>query len=235
MKLSKSVIALAMLAAGSSAFAENGWKGSVELGLILTGGNTETQSTNLKGAIEHESDKLRNEAKVEALNVKGKEGRLSEKYNASGKSSYKYNDVSYSFITAEGEHDPFSGFAYQASGTLGYGHRVINKESMVLDLEAGPGYRQTRVRGEDEEVSEGVFRLNATYVQKLTKTSEFSEALTVAVGEESTITKSVTAVTAQIVGNLSMKTSLTVKNNSEVPADTEETDTEVAATLVYSF
>lgn len=235
MKLSKTAIALALLAAGTNVLAEDGWKNSVEAGLLWTSGNTETQSINVKGATAHESKKWRNEAKLEALNVKGEESRLSEKYLGSAKSSYKYNELSYSFITADGEHDPFSGFAYQVNSSLGYGYRVVNKATTMLDLEGGPGYRQTRLRGVDDAEGEGVIRLSGKYVQKLSKTSEFSEELTSAIGEDARITKSVTAISAQIVGNMSMKTTLTVKNNSNTPDGVDATDTETAVTLVYTF
>lgn len=235
MKLSKTALALALAAIATNAMAANGWKSSVEVGVILTSGNTSTQSTNLKAGVEHESDKLRNEAKFEALNVKGDTGRLSERYVASGKSSYKYNALSYSYITAGGEHDPFSGYAYQVSGTLGYGHRFINSEKTTLDFEGGPGYRQTRVRGAEDAVGEGVLRLSGVFTHKLSKSAEFSEALESNIGEELTISKSVTAITAQVAGDLSMKTSLTVRHNSDVPAGVKNTDTETAVTLLYTF
>ena len=235
MKLIKTAVSLAILSIGTNAMAANGWKSGVEVGFLLTDGNTETQSTNIKASVEHESDKWRNEAKLEALNVKGKEGRLSEKYLASGKSSFKYSATSYSFITADGEHDPFSGFAYQVNSSIGYGYRLIGTDTTTLDLEGGPGYRETRERGADEAVDEVVIRLSGKYVQKLSKTSAFSEELITAYGEEATITKSVTAVSAQIAGNLSMKTSFTIKNNTSVPVGVKATDKETAVTLVYTF
>jgi len=235
MSFSKSAVALALMAAGTSAIAAESWKSDVEVGLILTSGNTETQSTNLKAGVEHESNKWRNEAKFETLNVKGKEGRLSERYVASGKTSYLINDASYTFLTADGEHDPFSGYAYQATSALGYGHRLIDTEATVLDLNGGPGYRQTRIRGDEDAVGEGVLRLAGLYTQKLSKTAEFSQALITAIGEVSAISKSVTAITAQIAGNMSMKAALTIRNNTEVPAGIKNTDTETAVTLVYTF
>ena len=235
MKILSMAIATALVTMGSSAMAEGKWKSAVEAGLVLTSGNTETPSTNFKSTVEHESAKWRNEAKLEALNVKGKEGRLSERYVASGKSSFKYNEKSYSFLAVDGEHDPFSGYAYQVSGALGYGHRVIGTETTTLDFEGGPGYRETRVRGVDESVGEGVLRLSGLYTQKLSKTAEFSESIVSAIGEQSTITKSITSITAQVAGDLSMKTSLTIRNNTDVPAGVKNTDTETAVTLVYTF
>ena len=233
--LSASALLPATLMIATNSLAADGWKSSVEVGFLLTDGNTETQSTNVKGAAAHETASWKNEATLEALNVKGKEGRLSEKYLGSGKSAMKFSEASYAFLTASGEHDPFSGYAYQVNASLGYGHSVIKTDRTSLDFEGGPGLLQTRLRGVDEAESEGVLRLSGKYVQKLSKTSEFSEELTSSIGENTTITKSITALSAQIAGSMSMKVSLTVKNNSNTPVEVEATDTETAVTLVYSF
>jgi len=235
MKILKTASALAILTVASNAMAASNWNSSVELGLLLTAGNTETQSTNAKASVAHESNNWRNEVKAEALNVKGKQGRLSERYIASGKASLKYSDTSYSFLSANGEHDPFSGYAYQAGAALGYGYRIIGSESKLLDFEGGLGYRQTRLRGVDTPEKEPVLRISAKYVQKLSKTAEFSEEFVTAVGEIKTITRSVTALSAQVVGNMSMKASLTIENNSNVPEGIKPTDAETAITLVYKF
>lgn len=235
MKALKALSALTLLTVSSSVMAEGTWKSAVELGLLLTEGNTETRSLNAKGAVAHESNKWRNEAKIEALNVSGKEGRLSEKYIANGKSSFKYSETSYSFISVDGVHDAFSGYAYQVSSALGYGHRVIGSKTTALDFEAGPGYRQTRLSGIEAIESELVLRLSGKYVHKLSKTSEFSEEIVSTLGEIKTITKSITAISARVVGNLSMKASLTIENNTNAPEGIKPTDLETAVTLVYSF
>lgn len=55
------------------------------------------------------------------------------------------------------------------------------------------------------------------------------------IGSDTTITRAVTALQADIVGNLAMKLSYTVEHTSQVPVGVEKTDTETAASLVYSF
>ncbi len=235
MKAIKTVSAVALLMVGGNVMAASDWKSEVELGFLLTAGNTETQSTNAKGLITHETSSWRNEAKMQALNVSGKEGRLSEKYLASGKSSLKLNETSYSFIVADGEHDPFSGYAYKASSSVGYGYRAIGSEITILDIEAGAGFRQTRLRGVTETEDEGVLRLSGKFTYKLSKTAEFSEELVSVMGQLKTITRSVTAISAQVAGNFSMKASLTIENNSNAPVNAEPTDTETSVTLVYIF
>jgi len=132
------------------------------------------------------------------------------------------------------EDDKFSGYDYRVTEAIGYGRRVIEKTNMTLDLEIGPGSRQSKL-GSGESDSEAMLRVAANYGWTISKSSKFSEALTVEAGEDVTVTKSVTSLASQIEGNLSMKITFTYKNTSEVPAGLDETDTETAITLVYNF
>ena len=75
----------------------------------------------------------------------------------------------------------------------------------------------------------------ARYAWKITQYSNFTEDITVDVGEDVTVTKSVTGLTAKINTSLATKLTYTIKNTSKVPAGVKKTDTEMAVTLVYSF
>ena len=223
-----------LLASSGLIAAEDGITSSVELGLVFTSGNTETKTTNVKGKIEHTKGKFRNSAALEALYVDGEQGKLSEKYLGAGKTAYQFNDHSYGFVTGNLERDLFSGYDYQATASAGYGYSVMDTAEMTLDFEAGPGYRRNKLDTEEAE-GELIGRAAGLFAYRFNKTATFTEDLVSEFGSETTITKSVTAITAQIVGNLAMKASLTAKHNSNTPDDVEALDTETALTLVYSF
>jgi putative salt-induced outer membrane protein len=73
------------------------------------------------------------------------------------------------------------------------------------------------------------------YTWNITEHSKFSEDLTIEAGEDVTVTKSVTGLSAKINSSLATKLTYTVKNTSKVPAGVKKTDTEFAVTLVYGF
>ena len=75
----------------------------------------------------------------------------------------------------------------------------------------------------------------ARYAWKITEHSKLTEDLTIDVGEDVTVTKSITGLTSKINSSLATKLTYTVKNTSKVPAGVKKTDTELAVTLVYSF
>lgn len=225
---------LLLVSASVLAADPDGVKGAVEAGLVFTSGNTETRTINVKGNLEHVKGSSRNTAKAEALYVDGTQGRLSEKYLGEGKTAYQFTETSYGFVNGTLERDLFSGFDYQSTISTGYGYRFIDSKKFTLDIEGGPGYRQNKLDNEDAE-GEVIGRASGLFAYRMSETSTFTQEVVSEFGSDAVISKGISAVTAQIVGNMAMKASFTVKHNSNVPADKDETDTETALTLVYSF
>ena len=223
-----------VMASSAIMAAEDGITSSVEAGIVLTSGNTATRSGNLKGKIEHTKGKMRNTVSAEALYVDGDSGKLSEKYIGNGKSAYQFDEKSYGFLTGNLERDLFSGYAYQATLATGYGYRAMDTKEITLDFEAGPGYRQNKIEGKDAE-GNVVGHLSAMFAYRFNKTATFTQELVSDIGSDGAITKSTTALTAQIVGNMAMKASLIAKHNSDTPTGVDALDTETGLTLVYTF
>jgi len=210
------------------------WSGEAELGLVMTTGNTETQSINAKTKVANEREKWRHTLIAEALNTADNIRTTSEKYFLSGKSDYKFSEFEYFFGIVTYEDDRFSGYEYQVSEVLGYGRRIIHEPRLALDIEGGPGARQSKITNGNSD-NELIVRLGGNLEWKISESANFSEKLSTEIGENITITKSITALKAQIVGSLAMKVSLTIKHTSEVPLESKKTDSETALTLVYSF
>lgn len=218
----------------TSVMAENEWKGEAELGLVSTTGNTETQSLNVKMKAVNERDRWRHKLRFESLYGESANTTTAERYFASAETNYKLSELDYVFGIVNYEADRFSGYDYRASEAVGYGRRVIKQENLTLDLEAGPGARQSK-RDDGTKTSEALLRLSGSLAWKINDHAALTEDLSSEVGEDVTITKSVTGLKAQIDGNLAMKLTYTAKNTSSVPVGIKKTDTETAVTLVYGF
>jgi len=236
-KLSVALLCSAM-ASGVAVAQESGtkWKKEAELGYVATSGNTETQTLSAKAKAEAELTKWRHKAGIEMLQSEDDNSTIAEKYNVYGQTNYKFAETQYAWGTLGYEDDRFSGFKYQVTAAAGYGIRVINKEAMTLDFEAGPGVRIIELDAANSDSdSEGVFRIAGNFQWDVSETAHFSQELTSEIGEDITISKSVTALQSQVNGSLAMKLTYTLKNTSDVPVGIKETDTETAVTLVYSF
>lgn len=237
MKASLTILSVSMLLAGNTYAEETSkslWEASAELGLVATSGNTETETLNANVSVSTDRKQWRHKGEIKALKSSDAVNTTAEKITLMGQSDYKLEGKNFLFGVVTYDDDKFSGYKYRITETIGYGRRVIEDLKMTLDLQVGPGARQSKLDSGDTE-NEAILRLAAIFGWNISKTSKFGEALTVEAGEDVTVTKSVTSLSSQIEGNLSMKVTFTYKNTSEVPVGIDDTDTETAITLVYSF
>lgn len=212
------------------------WKGNIELGYVKTSGNTDTESLNTKANAETDREIWRHKMNIEALKSSDKGTTTAERYLVSGQSDYKTKGKkNFFFIYISYEDDRFSGYDYQMTEAIGYGRRILDQNNMTLDLEIGPGARQSKVESSGDIENETLVRGAGRYAWKITDHSKLTEDLTAEVGEDVTVTKSVTGLSAKINSSLATKLTYTLKNTSKVPAGVKKTDTELAVTLVYGF
>jgi putative salt-induced outer membrane protein len=225
--------------AAASAVMDKGWQSTAELGVVVTSGNTKTSSTSGKFDTNKEVEKWRFNLHAETLSSSSDNVKSAEKYLASGQANYKFNKFDYMFGLLTYTKDLFSGYEYQSTIAAGYGRRLLDDDTMTLDLEAGPGVRfskvDTSIDPKAEAQSKAILRTAAKYRWKITDHSKFSEDLTSEASHESSVTKSVTGLTAKVNSSLAMKLTVTLTRTTHVPVGTKENDTETALTLVYSF
>jgi len=212
-----------------------GFSGEAELGYVATGGNTETQNLNAKTQVGHEAERWRSEGQAEVVLASDTDGATAERYFVSAKTDRKYGARAYVFVTAKWEKDLFSGYEYRVTEALGYGYRVVATDTVTVDLEAGPGARQSRVERSGTTDTETLGRVALNAAWKATATATLSEEATSEIGQDATVTRSVTALKTQVTGKLATKVRFTVKNTSDTPPGVEATDYETAVTLVYGF
>lgn len=230
-----------LLAASGNAWAEEQdskpvkWESDAELGLIITNGNSSTRNINSKISLLNERPRWRHQARAEGLKTSDKQTTTAEKYLLSAKTNYKFSPQNYIYLLLNYEDDRFSGYEYQASESVGYGHRFLPAENVVFDAELGVGARQSRLDDTGENTDEGTARVAAMLEWKISSTSVFKEEASYEVGEDNTISRSVTSLKSKVTENLSMKLTFTARRNSEVPPGVRNTDTETAVTLVYNL
>ena len=109
-------------------------------------------------------------------------------------------------------------------------------ETMSLSYTVGAGMRSSRgSENGDDDFDEGLVRLAADYSWDLSETARFIQTLGVDAGERSTISRSETSIESDIVSNLSMKFTVKVRHQTEVPVHRKKTDTEASVTLLLRF
>lgn len=240
----RSVCVLATLILSAPALAEDEaespWAGKVTLGYLATSGNTNSSNLNsafsvgyTKGQWVHGFDASAIFAASEDATT-GEDVTTAEAYEAGWKSQRNFGEHNYLFGQVDWRKDRFSGYDQQLAEVIGYGRRLIDREKHKLNVELGAGARQSDLADgtrEDETIVRGAL----DYQWQISENSAFKQAFAVESGSENTYTESITSLSANLVGNLALVASYTIKNNSEVPVGTENTDKFTALSLEYTF
>jgi len=210
------------------------WAGKATLGYLATSGNTNNSNLNAGFEVSYTKGLWAHSFRAEAINATEDDVTTSEAYQAGWKSERNFDEHNYMFGELVWRKDRFSGYDEQFSETIGYGRRLVDREKHKLNAEIGAGARQSELSDgteEDETIVRGALR----YRWLISDTATFSQVLAVESGAENRYTESVTKLSAALVGNLALVASYTIKNNSEVPTGTENTDRFTALSLEYAF
>jgi putative salt-induced outer membrane protein len=233
----------------------------IELGALITSGNTDSSAFKAKLDAKHNLTRWRNHYILEGLykeddvvferdEVEVEESQVTaEKYFASAQADYKLdNEQRALFVFGSYDKDRFSGYDFQSAVAAGYSDRLFQGDQSFLDYSVGPGMSFNRTDEiwdeegnmvEDNRSEESAMvRLAVNYQYDFSENAKFTQTFASDVALESganTRTKAESAVTANLYQSLAMKASYIVTHNSEVPVGRTSTDSQTALTLVYSF
>lgn len=228
--------AFAIAQEATEAGKESPWSGKATLGYLATSGNTENTSLNSGFEVGYTTGNWFHRLKGKAINASQQEETTAEAYELGWKSEYSFSENSFVFGRVDWRKDRFSGYEDQISETIGYGRRLLDTEAHTLNVELGVGARQQTLRdGLGTEEEDFVTRGALDYSWRFSETAEFVQEFAAESGSDNTFLESVSAVKATLIGDIALVASYTIRNNSDVPVGTEETDTFTALSLEYSF
>lgn len=211
------------------------WTGKGEFGLVVSRGNSDTETLNLGLEFQRESEKWRNALNLTALRASDDGERTAERYTLGYKSDYKFNEISYLFGALRYDRDEFSSYEYQASFSVGYGRQLLDSESQQLSLEFGPGIRRTEEADTGMTDTSIIGRFSADYAWTISESAEFTDNLLVEAGSENTFAENKAAINVAINSRFALKFAVAVRHNTDVEPGREKTDTLTTANLVYKF
>lgn len=232
----KRLATLFILVTTSGAAWADGWSSSVSGGLVVTSGNTQTQSLNGRFDLAYQSPQWEHAFYATGLQSSDQESTTAERYTAGYKVDYNFTEFDYVFFSVAAEKDLYGSVRERLVETVGYGRRLLNSEAHKLDVEIGAGGRQQQFQKPDgESEQDAVGRLAGEYLWTISPTSKFKQNLLAESGETNTYLESVSELKLSIIGNLFASLSFTARHNTEVSGDTVRTDTITAVNLSYDF
>lgn len=239
-------LSVAALLLSTSAAQAQGWSGKVGVGAIATSGNSETSTINVNFALNYDRDIWHNQFKAKAIQARSEvkddvSGQsqtktTTEQYAVNMRSALDFSKYNYVFGQLDFEKDLFGGIRERTSQTIGLGRRLITTEAHKLDMELGVGARQIRNQGADaRRQSQAVAKAGLKYDWKISDTSRFSQTLGIESGSDNTYLESVSELKLSVIGGIFTNIGYTVKHNTDVPVETERTDTITSISLSYEF
>jgi len=224
----------ALLSSMVTAQEEDNIRKEVELGGLFTSGNTEEASLNFAGAIIIDSDQWQYNFSLDGLFASSEGEVKGQRFYGIASANYEFSDDSFFLTRFSHEDDRFSGFDSQSDLTFNYGRGLLkNRADMGLTLNAGLGVRWSRLDGSDFD--EPIFRTSGDYNWIVSGSAVFNQELSSEVGTDSNIYRSETSIETEILENLTLKFSLNIKHQTDVPVGREKTDTQTAVTFVMNF
>lgn len=210
------------------------WSGEVELGYVRITGNTDIENIIVKAKAANERPKWSHEARFAGLRTKDNGSTTAKSYTLQGDTKYKWMERSYLFGTGRFEKDEFAGYDYRVVGVAGIGRKLLWEERYHLEAEAGGGVRHTNFIDE-QNANERIARLAGKFFWQISDTAEFTSELYSEIGDDNTVTDSLSGLKVKVIGHLAVKMSVRVTHNTDVPPDTDKTDVKTAFTAVYDF
>lgn len=211
-----------------------GFFGAVSLGYLANSGNTDSASLNAKTSLGYVALPWRHALMLRALKGSTNDVTTAEEYEAAEQSDYVFGDNHYVYGALNYSTNRFSGYDRRVSEVVGYGRRLLDSDRHTLDLQIGAGARQTRLSDGARE-DEGIVQLAGGYAWKFSDNARFTQQARVEDGSSNTYSESITAVTANLTGDLALSVSYTVKHNSDVPVGRVKTETATAVSIIYGF
>ena len=229
--MTRRFLPLVLLLAAIPAHAQLTGKG--EAGLVISSGNTETETANVKLALAHERDKWKNQFGLAGLYASDEVGTTAQRWEVFGQSDYNFSPKTFWFGAARYEDDRFSAFKYQASLSTGLGYKFIDTERTKFWIQGGPGYRYAEVQ-ETGETDDGVIlRGDLGFDHQLTETTKVVERFLVESGSDNTYYQNDLGLEVTITGSLGLRVGYQVRHNSDVQPGVEKTDTLTTIGLLY--
>lgn len=211
------------------------FSGDAELGFTRLSGNTDSQTLIGKTLLTWLTGKFTYSLRGEVRSVSKDDETSAEQYLVAGRERYELDGPHYLFGFARWEKDRFAGYDQQLSAIGGYGRQVLDNDTHILSLEAGPGYRHDRLR-EHGDYQLAVAYTALDYQWFFSDYADIQQEMSFEYTDQNTTSRSLTALTARLNSKLSLRLSHEIKHNSQPPEDTSErTDHTTSASLLYRW
>jgi len=229
----------------SSGFGNKGLTGEVQLTGSNATGNTEAAEAGFGVRLRYEGRRWRHAlgGVYDFASAEGDQTRNRLFVDSSG--DLAFIGRLFGFSSGSYERDAFSGYEFRGVLAAGLGYDILKDHGRRWTMRVGPGFRVERNRAlldpatgllnDADTVVTGVLNVESDFIVPLSGTAEFSNRSGVRAGEASTNIVNTTALTTQVLKDLSLRLSFQVIHETFPPLGAEATDTITRVGVVYKF
>ncbi|UCX06033.1 DUF481 domain-containing protein [Shewanella glacialimarina] len=218
---------------------ENGFNAEIEAGLQLNSGNNETKNFNGRTYATYDTLNTKQEGTLKAYYSADGSEATSEKYEVYLQSNYKL-ERGYVFGRGEFTWNQYGSFTKIYTISSGYGFDLIKNYRTKLSLEFGPGYRydlpsSSVADPEPTPNKDIILRSAAKYSVKLQEYTSLNADVTAETGQDNNTLTLDMNYRNTFIQDWAFKIGVNVKYTSDVPQDSQKTDTITTFNLLYTF
>lgn len=228
---------LASLGFGSPAWGadKSPWSGDVGLGLSNTTGTNATLSVNTKDDLHWKSPLWHNRTHL-SFNYTSSGGTVSaNRLVVANQTKRLFNPSEYLYGNIRYDRNPFDGYFYHLSQTVGYGQTIALGRQMTLSAEIGAGALEDHPIGQAAS-AHYVSRFAGNYHWQISQHVVFKEDATALISSSGNNSyESDTSLKTRVYGPIALQMSYTATYNARVPSGYKRLNTITAVNLVYNF
>jgi putative salt-induced outer membrane protein len=238
------IVMFLAVAAAAPAYAE--WTGKGEAGLVVSSGNTDTETANVKFELVREGGNWKNAFGGVAVYASDSDGATAQRWELSTQQDYNFSPKTFWFGAGRYEDDRFSGFEYQATISTGLGRKFIDTDRTKFTGTAGVGYKVFETRDAfdpdtgvllqpGERSTDAVFRATLDYEHGFTESTKVLDKFTLEAGADNTFYQNDLSLEVKMTDVLALAVGYSVRHNTDPPFGFEKTDTLTTVNLVYEI
>ncbi|WP_240478385.1 DUF481 domain-containing protein [Photobacterium aquae] len=220
------------------------WSSEIELGYQSLGGNSDSQTLNTRLAATYVKNQYRHtgEAKFLLAEKDGEEDK--RKGSLELQSDMKVNERTYVLGNISYIDDRYGPYFIDFTLATGIGYQLIRRETLQVEVEAGPGYRHQEPNLDEiddddiilqEIVDEPILRGSTKLTWKPTKDIELNARITGIAGNSNSTMETELNLTTAINDHVAIRISNTQKLNSWVPDGLEKRDSAMTVNLLFKI
>ena len=222
------------------------WTGEAGVSFTSTTGNTKSTDVGASLKLAYEGRLWKHQGQLQADYGEANGVDTKDRIYADYQLDRTLSDRSYAFGRSWYEQDNFSGYDSRTYLGGGVGYNFIDNERVTWDVQGGPGVQFDNLRevlDTDDvtvltasETQENVaVNAGSRYTHQLNEAVDLANDTDVTWTEETTIFTNRTAVTAQLMGDLSARFGFDIYHDTNAPDGAKNTDTTARFALIYTI